>query len=136
MAFVLDCSVTMAWMFRDEGSPATDALRDRLLNEFAVVPTLWPMEVANALLVAKRRGRIQSGELNGLRSLLGDIPLEIDWLHMDAVVGRGLDLADQHSLSVYDAIYLELAIRRGLPLATLDKRLRRACLDAGVRLSL
>lgn len=136
MAFVLDCSVTMTWMFRDEATETTDALRGRLLYESAIVPALWTMEVANALLVAKRRGRIQPDELNSLTGLLRDLPVEIDSLDMDRVVVRGLDLANQYSLSVYDAMYLELAIRRGLPLATLDRRLTAACRDAGVRLCL
>ena len=136
MAFVLDCSVTMAWIFIDESDQRTETLRDELPQDFAVVPALWSMEVANALLVAKRRGRIHAREWPEVRNLLGALPIEIDTFTWDAVMVRALELADRHELSVYDAMYLELAVRRGLSLATLDKRLADACADAGVSLRL
>ncbi|MCY4199499.1 MAG: type II toxin-antitoxin system VapC family toxin [Gammaproteobacteria bacterium] len=134
MAFVLDCSVAMSWVFPDEADAITEALRERLMFESAVVPAIWPMEIGNCLIVAVRRGRIRRDELGGLQQLLLDLPVEIDPLHLNTVLGRCLDLSDQHTLSVYDAMYLELSIRRGLPLATLDKRLSKACSNAGVKL--
>ena len=136
MAFVLDCSVTMAPVFIDESDQRTDMLLDELPKDLAVVPALWAMEVANTLLVATRRGRIHAREWPEVRSLLGALPVEIDTRTWEAVMVRALELAEGHELSVYDAMYLELAVRRGLSLATLDKRLADACADAGVSLRL
>ncbi len=136
MAFVLDCSVTMSWVFPDEADSNTDALRERLMFESVVVPALWPMEIANCLIVAVRLGRIRRDELDSLKQLLRDLPVEVVPMHLDTVFDRCLDLADQHTLSMYDAMYLELAIRRGLPLATLDKHLSVASSNAGVHLEM
>jgi len=132
-AFVLDCSMTMAWVFPDEATASTAALRDSLLRESAVAPALWPMEVANVLLVATRRGRVAEEEWGQIRTDLAALPIEIDSVSYDRVLGSALPLANEHEISVYDAIYLELALRLGLPLATLDKKLGTAGKAAGVR---
>ena len=132
MAFVLDCSVTMAWIFPDEATDATDRLRDTLVETRAFVPALWPIETANALLVATRRGRIVQGEWPRIRSHLDALPIDIDPVAASRTWGAALDLANTHGISVYDAMYLELAVRMRMPLATLDQALRAAGQAAGV----
>lgn len=132
MAFVLDCSMTMAWVFSDEANEFTETLRESLLKENAVVPVLWPIEVGNVLLVAMRRGRITRDDWIQIRDNLNALPIDIDPVSYERVLGTVLSVADERGLSVYDAMYLELALRRGLPLATLDQRLIEAANAAGV----
>ncbi len=132
MAFVLDCSVTMSWVFPDEANEATDALRESLVTNSAVVPVLWPIEVGNVLLVATRRGRITEDDWAGIREDLEALPIDIDPQSCDSVLHTVLPIAYEHSLSVYDAMYLELSLRLGLPLATLDGKLGTAAKAAGV----
>ena len=132
MAFVLDCSVALAWVLPDEGSAYADALLDRLVAEGAVVPPVWPLEVGNVLLVALRRRRIRQNELEPIIERLERLPIEIDLGATDHALAAVLVLAGQHGLTTYDASYLDLAQRRKLPLATLDKKLRGACRAAKV----
>jgi len=132
MAFVLDCSVTLAWVLPDEGNAYADGLLDRLVAEGAVVPPVWPLEVGNVLLVALRRRRIRQNELEPIIERLERLPIEIDIGATDHALAAVLVLAGQHGLTTYDASYLDLAQRRKLPLATLDKKLRGACRAAKV----
>ena len=132
MAFVLDCSVAMAWVFSDEASDATARLRDSLIDGRAFVPSLWPVEVGSVLLTAARRGRLSPDEWPKVCASLDALPIEIDSLSTIRVWGPTLDLADEHGLSIYDAMYLELALRMQLPLATLDRPLAVAARAAGV----
>lgn len=132
MAFVLDCSVTMAWIFHDEATEATDRLREALLDTRAFVSALWPIETANALLVATRRGRVVQDEWPGIRVHLDALPIEVDQVSASRTWSAALDLANAHALSVYDAMYLELAVRMQMPLATLDRALLGAAQSAGV----
>ncbi len=132
MAFVLDCSVTMAWVFSDEANESTDALRESLLKNSAVVPVLWPIEVGNVLLVATRRGRITEDDWPHIRDDLEALPIDVDTESCDRVLDTVLPIANEHGLSVYDAMYLELALRLGLPLATLDQKLIAAGKATGV----
>ncbi len=132
MAFVLDCSVTMAWVFPDEANESTDALRESLVKDSAVVPALWPIEVGNVLLVATRRGRITEDDWPRIRDDLDALPIDIDLESYDRVLDTVLPIANEHGLSVYDAMYLELALRFGLPLATLDQKLINAGKASGV----
>ncbi len=134
MAFVLDCSVTMAWIFPEEASDRTSAVRESLLEESAHVPGLWPIEVANVLLMATRRGRVLATEWPKLLADLAALPIEVDDETGSRALGDSLHLASEHGLSVYDAVYLELAVRRDLPIATLDQGLTAACHAAGVEL--
>ena len=134
MAFVLDCSMTMAWVFPDEANESTNALRESLLKDYAVVPVLWPIEVGNVLLVATRRGRITEDDWPRIRDDLQALPIDVDPESCDRVLDTVLPIANEHELSVYDAIYLELALRLGLPLATLDKKLIAAGKTAGVEI--
>ena len=133
MAFVLDCSVTMAWVFPDEATEATNQLRDSLVESRAFVPSLWPVEVGNVLLVATRRNRIRVDDWREIRASLEALPIEIDPVTTSRAWGTSLELARTHQLSVYDAMYLELAMRLQLPLATLDRALHGAARTAGVK---
>lgn len=132
MAFVLDCSVTMAWIFPDEASVSTDLLRESLVEESAFVPALWPAETANVLLMATRRGRIAKDDWQQIRENLQALPINIDPVSTDRVWGEVLELADTYRISAYDAMYLELALRLRLPLATLDRELAAAAQASGV----
>ncbi len=132
MAFVLDCSVAMAWVFPDEATDATDWLRDSLAEGRAFVPSLWPVEVGNVLLTATRRGRIRVDEWPEICADIGALPIEIDPVTTSRVWGVSLELAQTQKLSVYDAMYLELALRLQLPLATLDHALRNAAQAVGI----
>ena len=132
MAFVLDCSVTMAWLFPDEATEATDRLRDSFVADRAFVPSLWPVEVANVLLAATRCGRVGVDEWPEICAHLDVLPIEIDPVSTPRVWGAVLQLANRHGLSVYDATYLELAVRMRIPLATLDRALAAAGQAAGV----
>lgn len=134
MAFVLDCSMTMAWVFPDEANEVTDALRESLISDRGVVPALWPIEVANVLLVATRRGRIVEDDWARIRQDLAALPIEVDQVSPERVLEMVLSIASEHRISVYDAMYLELCLRLGLPLATLDRKLASACNDAGLEI--
>ena len=132
MAFVMDASVTMAWCFLDEATPYTWDVLDRLQATEAVVPVLWPLEVANTLLVGERRGRLTEARIASFVRLLETLPITIDDGSMTGALGPVLALGREHGLSAYDAAYLELAMRLGLPLATQDRRLTEATTRAGV----
>lgn len=132
MAFVLDCSVTMAWIFPDEASVLTNRLRESLVEDSAFVPALWPVETGNVLLTATRRGRIAKNDWRQIRESLQALPINIDPVSTDRVWSAVLDLADTYRISAYDAMYLELALRLRLPLATLDRELAAAAQASGV----
>ena len=132
---VPDASATLTWCFEDEAMPWTDALlADLRAGDEAMVPAHWPAEVANALLIAVRRGRISREKANRFFLDLRALPIRIDPESSETVFDQVFKLADKYNLTVYDAAYLELAIRYRLPLATLDKDLRNAARAAGVPL--
>ena len=130
--FVVDASVTLAWCFGDEASAAADRVLTRLETEPAIAPAHWPLEIANALRTAERRGRLVANDLPRLRALLAALPVEIAPVELTTAVFGVLETARRENLSAYDAAYLELAAIRGLALATVDERLREACVRAGV----
>ncbi len=132
MAFVLDCSMAMAWVFPDEASEVTARLRDSLIDDRAFVPSLWPVEVGSVLLAAAHRGRISADDWTEICASLGALPIEIEPVSTVRVWEGALALADRYDLSIYDATYLELALRMRLPLATLDAELAAAARSAGV----
>lgn len=134
MAFVLDCSVVITWILPDEGRHRVAALLERLASEGAVVPEVWSLEVANALLVAQRRGRLTEKDVERALEDLAALPIDVDQETHRQALNATLSLANKYKLSSYDAAYLELARRTRLPLATLDKKLRSACKAAGVEL--
>lgn len=134
MPFVADCSVTTAWLFRDEATEGSDALRDSLADDLMIVPALWPIELGNVLLVATKKGRIAKSDWPGIRKILASLPIEVDSETSERVLSHTLPLAHKHGLSVCDATYLELAMRLSLPLATFDRQLRTASRTAHVEL--
>ncbi len=131
---VLDGSVTMAWYFQDEMNDYADAVRDVLPQSQAVVPSLWPLEVANTIVMGERRKRSTPAQAAAWLGFLGALPIVVDGETSARAWGDTLSLARAHNLSAYDAAYLELAMRRGLPLATLDDKLRAAAATVGVAL--
>ena len=134
-AFVIDASSTLPWCFADEATEATNALLTRLqTGDEAIVPAHWPAEVANALLVAVRRKRIPFEDVHQFLEDLEVLPIRVDTSAMNQIRAGVFPLAEQYELTIYDAAYLELAIREGLPLATLDNDMRKASRAAGVSL--
>lgn len=135
--FVLDCSATVPWVFSSEATPATDTLLDALVaGSKAWVPALWHLEVANVLVGAQRKGRIDQAGIDQFFSTLAMLDIEVDGSTIGEAWSRTFSLAEGFNLSVYDAAYLELSLRRGLPLATLDTALRNAMKKAGGALAL
>jgi predicted nucleic acid-binding protein len=133
-ACVLDASSVFPWLFEDEARPEADAMLALISDQGAVVPALWPIEVANGLGMAERRNRPTQVGVREAIALLEGLPLVIDEPVPARAFGVVLDLMRAHRLTAYDATYLELALRRGLPLATGDKALRKAASTAGVAL--
>lgn len=130
--FILDSSMTLAWCFRDEKAAAPEAVLNSLAAARAVVPSLWHLEVANSLLVGERRKRsTEADTINWLR-FLGSLPIVIDEETASRAWSAVIVLARSHNLSAYDASYLELAMRRGLPLATLDEKLMGTAKAIGI----
>jgi predicted nucleic acid-binding protein len=134
IGFVLDNSIVMAWSFEDESDEYADAVLDRLANASAVVPALWPLEVANALLMGERRKRSTQAETIKWIGILASLPIVIDSETNTHAWRDTLSLARGLNLTAYDAAYLELAIRRNLPLATIDRKLRIAAEAVGIAL--
>ena len=131
-AFILDCSMTTAWCFSDELTVPASKVQDRLEKEMALVPDLWFLEVTNVLATAERRKRITPAKSTEFLTLLMAMDIEVD----DKAAGRAfehlLPLCRSHGLTSYDAAYLELALRRRLPLASLDDDLRAGAKALGV----
>lgn len=134
MSLVVDSSATLAWAFLDERTDAILELFHRIANDGAIIPELWRIEVANSLSVGIRRGRITSENRRGILADLEDLPISIDTESTHHIWHSTLFLADKHRLTVYDATYLELAMRLSLPLATLDEDLRQAAQQEGLQL--
>ena len=134
MSLVLDASLTMAWCFDDEATPTTEAIFDRVRDAGAVVPTIWPVEVTNTILVGERRGRLTEAQSTRFVQVLQGLPITIDQGAVTSAWDRVLTVGREQGLSAYDASYLELAMRRGLPLATLDARLTDVARRVGVPL--
>jgi predicted nucleic acid-binding protein len=130
--FVLDGSIALAWFFEDEANDYAEAVENSLTSASAVVPSLWPLEVANGALVGERRKRTTEAKVTHYLTLLKALPITVDDQTADRTWRETLQLARTHNLSVYDAAYLELAIRRDLPLATLDEDLAAAAAAVGV----
>jgi predicted nucleic acid-binding protein len=131
---VIDTSVTIAWCIKDEADPYADSVARGLAQMRAFVPSIWPLEVSNALLMAERRKRSTESETAQWTRFLSALPLTIDSPPLSHVFAAILSLGRTHGLTAYDAAYLELAMRRGLPMATLDRDLKSAASKLGVEL--
>jgi predicted nucleic acid-binding protein len=119
-ALVIDSSAALSWCFEDEATPEFDLLFERVRDEGAVVPGLWHLEVANVLLQAEKRGRISPGDLAMRLELIAELPIATDTETATRAWREILALARTEGLTTYDAAYLELAMRRALPLQTKD----------------
>ena len=132
MSVVIDSSIALTWCFDDEASPQTDRLFERIRDDGAVVPGLWRLEVGNVLLQAEKRGRITAADAMARLGLIGELPISTDG-HTPGRAWRDiLTIARAEGLTTYDASYLELAMRLGLPLFTLDGLLKRRAKRLGV----
>jgi predicted nucleic acid-binding protein len=129
---VVDASVTLAWAFEDEADPYPEAVLDRLAEVAALVPAIWTLEVGNALVVAEHRGRLNQAATVQFLALLWQLPITVAPDRPEQSLNEIIALAREQRLSTYDAAYLHLAMRRGLPLATTDEALRQASTKAGV----
>jgi len=123
---VIDSSIALTWCFEDEASPETDALFERVRDDGAVVPGLWHLELSNVLLAAERRGRITASDVATRLDLITELPISVDQETTARAWREVLMVARTEGLTTYDAAYLELAVRRGLPLLTRDNALAKA----------
>lgn len=130
--FVLDASVAMAWCFEDEATSATRAALSRLSEEAASVPAIWRVEVANVLAIAERRRRITPADTAAFIAKVENLAIHVDEETSSRAFSRILDLAREERLTAYDAAYLELAMRLGVPLASKDRGLCEAAARVGV----
>ena len=128
---VVDASVALAWCFPDEASNYADGVLVALEGKKILVPAVWSLEIANAILTGERQKRLGQLEVQRFITLLASLPLTQDVLPANQYVRDVLPLAREYGLSAYDAAYLELSIRQNAPLATLDKKLRNAAQRAG-----
>lgn len=131
---VLDSSAALAWVLPGEGDAATETLLDDVAGAGAAVPGMWPLETANVLLAAERRGRITLAERQQALATFAELPIQTDPRTAAHAWADTLHLASSRGLTVYDASYLELALRLRLPLASLDGKLREAAADCGIAL--
>ena len=128
---VLDSSVTMAWVLRDEQSAQADAALEQVAKIGGIAPALWWVEVRNVLVIAERRGRLTQEDTAAAVQAIDALGIHLDHAPDNASLLR---LARTHGLSAYDALYLELAVRQQRPLATLDHKLRAAAQAEGITL--
>jgi predicted nucleic acid-binding protein len=132
---VVDASITLAWLIADENTPEALRVRDRVRRESAIVPSVWRLEVANGLVMANRRGRLNDQDVVKAIEFVAAMPIQVrheTWHQIESPI---LLMVYTHRLTVYDAAYLWLAMRSGLPLGTLDKKLRAAADAQGVPLA-
>lgn len=123
MSLVVDSSMTLPWYFVDESTARTEKVLDRVTRSGAIVPVHWRFEVANGFRMALRRGRISAAYRDDSLADLDQLPIEADQDSHAQAWADTVKLSDRHNLTIYDAAYLELALRRQLPLATLDQEL-------------
>lgn len=132
MPFVLDNSVVSGWYFGTVANRYSDEIAERLLDDRAIVPVAWVLELANVLRTACRRQRLDAAAAQAILARIGELPIEVDRSPM--LPSEALALSLRFDLSAYDASYLALALRLQLPIATLDEALRGAALASGAGL--
>ena len=130
--FVVDSSVAVCWCLGDETNPYADAILRALRTHTARAPSLWPFEGANGLLMGERQGRLTIAESQRALADLAALPIDVELATAERATREVMELARSEGLTVYDAAYLELAMREGLPLATLDTQLKAAATRVGV----
>lgn len=134
MSIVLDCSIVLAWYLPDEEETNATAALHYVTQNGGMVPFLFKTEIANGLIMAMRRNRIENSFRKQAFKEISVLQLDFDHEGLEEVWGLTSELADKYQLTIYDAIYLELAKRKRLPLATLDRSLKRAASEAQVKL--
>jgi predicted nucleic acid-binding protein len=134
VSFVLDATVALSWAFDGEGGGYVEDVLAELEDSEARVASVWPIEVSNGLATAERLGRLEPADTSGFLSLLTALPIQVDPGESRRVFDAVHRLARNHEIPSSDASYLDLALRLGLPLATLDARLRNAAGREGVRI--
>ena len=135
MRVIIDASVTMAWCFLDETTPFSESVLDDVRDNGALVPAIWPLEIANTLLIGERRNRITAAESAAFYDLLKSLPVTVDEQALAHAWGSVTNLGRQFSMTAYDACYVELAVRSSLPVATSDNKLRDVAFRLGIPLS-
>ena len=133
-SIVLDASVALAWCFPDESSSLAESLLAQMDGLRLLVPSVWALEIANAMAMGERNQRLPSDAAAAFLEQLHRLPIEEEPMVPVQLIRAVLPLAHVHALTAYDAAYLELSLRRKLPLATLDRRLSTAAAAAGVAL--
>jgi predicted nucleic acid-binding protein len=132
---VLDASVAVAWCFEDESTDFTEGILELLATGTeGLTPAIWPLEVANALLMAERRKRITVAQVTALLRRIAALPISVELIQPGRAFDQILAVARQQKLTEYDAAYVELALRFGLPLATLDDKVKQAAGLVGIKL--
>ena len=131
---MIDASMAVALIMPDEDAPEALAVATELAKSRAAAPSLWRLEVANTLIVAERRKRITALQRAKGLANLGQLPVEVDEQTSNYAWTRITDLAIELNITAYDASYIELAIRKALPISTLDRDMRRAAKKAGIDL--
>lgn len=134
MSFVLDASIAIGWCFSDEATSESTSLLEKLKLETAFVPSIWPLEVGNVLVVAEKRKRLKFAEISQCLEILKRLNINVDIETSDRAFHEILSLAHSEQLTTYDASYLELAMRKGIPLATKDNELGKVANRLGVKL--
>jgi predicted nucleic acid-binding protein len=129
--FVVDNSVVMSWCFKDETNNYADTVLERLTESAAVVPSIWSLEVVNVLLVAERQKRLSESDSIRFLTLLSQLPIVVEYERPE-MMKELLASARSNNLSGYEASYLDLAMRKGFPIATLDKMLIEAAIRIDV----
>jgi predicted nucleic acid-binding protein len=132
--FVVDTSIVMAWCFEDEEDAYSGRVLESLADGEAVAPGIWPLEVGNVLLVAERKKRIDRASVVRFLELVGGLPITVEQEMPGRIFGEILTLAREQELSTYDASYLDLAMRSGLSISTLDTSIRKAAKRCAVPL--
>lgn len=122
-SFVVDNSVVMTWCFKDKTNQYADAILDCLSDATAFVPSIWPLEVVNVLLVAERKKRLSEADSVRFITLLSQLPIIVEHQRPERLMKDLLALARSNNLSSYEASYLDLSMRKGIPIATVDTRL-------------
>jgi predicted nucleic acid-binding protein len=133
-SFVVDASVGFAWVYQGQATPKTDQwLKDVAAGAMVIVPALWYLEMSNVLLIAQRRHRLTAVQRKAALEKLTALQFTVDEEGARHAFGKTSELAEKYGLTIYDAIYLELALRRSLPLATRDETLKTAAKRCGVK---
>ncbi len=132
--FVIDNSIVMAWCFSDESSKYTNTILDSLENHEALVPAIWPLEIGNVVLAAERRKRLTESDSIRFLNLVSELPIIVQQETPDRMLKEIFALARECHISSYDASYLDLAMRNGIPIATRDNGLKKAAKRCNVAL--